>query len=212
MTTAIATPNTPWPNFFQVMFGAGTDQWKLTLATWAELFHAEGRSNSEMVSVIHGISRRDQLPKFPTDFLEAIRSELKAQDAVFVRKREDARLASLDQPLRCKKCRDVGQVTGLPHCQHVNGVNWKRPRYTQAVLCDCQMGEMSRQKWHSMNKPLMSWSEYVRLNPDWFVQLSMRKLEVDAEVAAHRQQFGAPDWAGIVQRMIDRNKSLSESA
>ena len=132
------------------------------------------------------------------------REELAKQDTAFARQREDARLADLTQPTRCRRCRDVGLITGLPHHQFVDGVQWPRPRHTQAATCDCPAGQTSRQRWMGMNKVLMTFAEYERINPHWRSQIQMRRLEVEAELTAHRQQHGDPEWMAIVERLKAR--------
>jgi len=194
-----------WLDLFQALFSANSAQWGPTLLAWRELFTAEGRSNSELVAVCHGIAKRQVIPKFAPEFLQAIREELAKQDASFARQREDARLADLTQPTRCRRCRDVGMITGLPHVDFVDGVNWPRPRYTQSETCDCPLGQQSRQRWLSMEKPVMSFAEYERRNPHWRSQVQMRRLEVEAELTAHRQQHGDPAWVAIVERIKARS-------
>ena len=205
--------NVAWFDLFQTLFGANTPDWQLTLVSWNTLFTAEGRSNSEMVHAVQAVTRRSPVPRFAPEILDALRSELRTIDRQMRESAESRRLNEIDRPIRCRKCRDVGMITGLPHCQHVDGVNWPAPRVTQATTCDCEMGKHCSQKWMTANKPLMSWLEYIQTNPHWKVQMEMRKLEVDAEVKAHRQQHGAPDWEKIVQRIIQRNsKPVLDSA
>jgi len=200
----------PWIDVFQAVWGirsSNSDQitaWATTLKTWAELFEAESRSNGEMVDAVVAVSKRTKLPQFPTDHLQAIREELAKQDTAFARQREDARLADLTQPTRCRRCRDVGLITGLPHHQFVDGVQWQRPRHTQAATCDCPAGQTSRQRWMGMNKVLMTFQEYERINPHWRSQIQMRRLEVEAELTAHRQQHGDPAWMAIVEKLKAR--------
>ncbi len=193
-----------WIDLFQALFAANGPQWGPTLLAWRELFHAEARSNSEMVAACHSIAKRQVIPRFAPEFLQSIREELAKQDTAFARQREDARLADLSQPTRCRRCRDVGLITGLPHHQFVDGVQWQRPRHTQAATCDCPAGQTSRQRWMAMNKVLMTFQEYERINPHWRSQIQMRRLEVEAELTAHRQQHGDPEWMAIVERLKAR--------
>lgn len=205
MVPAVSLPvQQNWVDLFQALFSAHSPTWGPTLLAWKQLFEAESRSNSELVAVCHGIAKRTTIPKFAPEFLQAIREELAKQDASFARQREDARLADLTQPTRCRKCRDVGMITGLPHVDFVDGVNWNRPRYTQSATCDCAQGQQSRQKWLSMEKPVMTFGEYERRNPHWRSQVQMRRLEVEAELTAHRQQHGDPAWAAVVERLKAR--------
>ena len=205
MVPAVGLPvQQNWVDLFQALFSAHSPTWGPTLLAWRELFNAESRSNSEMVSACHSIAKRQVIPRFAPEFLQAIREELSRQDASFARQREDDRLSQLDQPVRCRRCRDVGMITGLPHVDHVDGANWSRPRYTQSAICDCPLGQQSRQKWLSLNKPLMTFGEYERRNPHWRSQVQMRRLEVEAELTAHRQQHGDPAWVAIVERLKAR--------
>ena len=196
--------NIAWFDLFQTLFGANTPDWQLTLVSWNTLFTAESRSNSEMVHAVQAVTRRSPVPRFAPEILDALRSELRIIDRQMRENAESKRLSEIDKPIRCRKCRDVGMITGLPHCHHVDGMNWPTPRMTQAATCDCEMGRQSSQKWSTANKPVMAWSEYTQLNPHWKVQMEMRRLEVDAEVKAHRQQHGAPDWERIVQSINSR--------
>jgi len=56
----------------------------------------------------------------------------------------------------------------------------------------------------AMNKVLMTFAEYERINPHWRSQIQMRRLEVEAELTAHRQQHGDPAWMAIVERLKAR--------
>jgi hypothetical protein len=50
----------------------------------------------------------------------------------------------------------------------------------------------------------MTFQEYERINPHWRSQIQMRRLEVEAELTAHRQQHGDPAWMAIVEKLKAR--------
>jgi hypothetical protein len=140
MSAVVPAVQTLWLDLFQSMFHANTPAWGQTLFAWGQLFHAEGRSNSELVSAVYSVTRRSPIPQFPTQFLEAIRDELRQQDRSMAAQNESRRLDDTI-PAQCDTCSDSGWISGLPHLSSVYGPEWRKPRWTMAVTCFCSAGE-----------------------------------------------------------------------
>lgn len=198
---------TPWPNLFQALFGANSADWAKTLAAWSLLFDAEGRSNSELVSAVHALTRRSPVPQFPTQFLEALRDELRQQDSSMRRNQEARRVEESVRPARCGICGDSGWVCGLPHLSSVHGLEWTKPRWTCAVTCACDTGQVVASKWAQRQpepKPVLGLLEYTRKNPGWEAQVETRRLEAAAEWTTTVQENGPPEWMATVQAILSR--------
>ena len=196
-----------WSDLFASMFGANSPEWQRTLGTWAVLFHAEGRSNGELLAAIQSISRHSPVPQFSTQFLDAIRLELRRQDSSVREAVESKRLAEIAKPIRCHRCGDSGWVVGVPHVDFVHGPVWLKPRRTMAVTCDCGLGRHIHGRWSNAQpepKAVLGWSEYEQRNPHWNAQAELRRVEVAAEMAAHEQQHGAPGWRKTVEAIVRR--------
>ena len=197
----------PWVDLFQALYGANSDDWARTLATWSVLFNAEGRSNSELVHAVHAISRRSPVPQFPTQFLDALRSELRAQDESIRQATESRRLAEITQPIRCTTCGDSGWICGLPHLDTVRGPEWLEPRWTCAVTCHCETGSRVFAAWGQRQpepKPVMSWHTYGGKNPHYQAQMDLRELEAKARVQTYEQENGAAEWRAVVEGILTR--------
>jgi hypothetical protein len=208
MGDIVATANTiAWVDTFQSLFGANTPEWQRTLQTWAALFHAEGRGNSELNACLMSITRHNPMPQFPTQFLAAIRHELKRQDDSVREANERTRLAeTASGPPKCPGCRDSGWLI-VPHVEFVEGPEWKKPRRTMAVTCCCPVGCVIKDRWASAKpdpKAVMSWDEYSGRNPHWKAQMEVRNLEVQAELAAHIQENGDFEWRNVVESILRR--------
>lgn len=198
---------TRWSDLFAALFGANSPEWQRTLGTWAVLFHAEGRSNSELVSALQAISRHNPVPQFPTQFLDALRSELRRQDLSIRDAHERSRLAELTKPIRCHRCGDCGWVIGLPHVEFVSGPEWPKPRRTMAVTCDCGLGRHVHGRWNNAQpdpKQVMSFAEYECRNPHWQTHQELRRVEVAAEMATWEQEHGQASWKATVEAIIKR--------
>lgn len=197
--------NQHWADLFQMVFGANTENWGTTLESWNDLFHAEGRSNSELLAVVHSIAKRRIIPKFAPDFLQAIREELRLQDESMRANQETRRLEDLHKPTKCLLCKDSGWVCGLPHIATVFGFEWKKPRAEMAVTCKCGLGRHINGKWASAQpnpKTVMGFDEYAEKNPHWRGQLELRQKERAAEMAANNHQNGNPAWKAVTDRIL----------
>lgn len=196
-----------WSDLFASLYGANSPEWQRTLGTWAVLFHAEGRANHEMLAAVQAISRHAPVPQFPTQFLDALRSELRRQDSSVREASEAKRLAEIAKPIRCRRCGDCGWVVGVPHVEFVAGPEWLKPRRSMAVTCDCGLGRHIHGRWENAQpeaKKVLSFSEYEGRNPHWQTQMELRRVEVAAEMAAHEQQHGAPSWRRTVEAIVRR--------
>ena len=193
---------TPWVDLFQSLWSANTPAWVCTLRTWAHLFHAEGRSNIELVHAIFAVSKRTKLPQFPVDHLQALREEIRTQDEQISRERESVRVAR--EVIRCTLCGDCGMVCGLPHLACVDGPQWLPPRNTVAVTCTCQAGSQSAARWRERGKPSLSYHDYQCQNPNYEAQLTTRAAEVAAEMATFRQQHGDGSWDRSIAAILAR--------
>ena len=205
--------NLRWSDLFATMYGANSPEWQRTLGTWAVLFHAEGRSNSELLSAVQAISRMSPVPQFPTQFLDALRGELRRQDSSMRESAEAKRLAEVTKPIRCRLCGDTGWVVGVPHVDFVSGPEWLLPRRTMAVTCQCGLGGFINSRWANAQpdpKKVMSFSEYEARNPHWRAQMEVRRAEVDAELATHQQENGEPSWRGVVEGILRRYANVDQ--
>ena len=201
---------TPWISVFQGLFHAFTDQWKVTLAAWAEQFHAEGRSNSELVFAVQAVSKRNPLPKFPLDLYEALREELKIQDRCVQGRNQAENAKALGwRPYRCGTCCDSGWIVGLPHPESVRGPEWIAPRRTCAVTCHCAKGAQVNAAWAMRPgepKHIWDWSTYAQRNPSYQAQLEAAQIERQAIVTTHEHQHGDFEWRQTVERILERMK------
>lgn len=209
MTTALATPTEPviWVDLFQALFHANTPAWGQTLFAWGQLFHAEGRSNSELTSAVRALTRRSPMPNYPTEFLAALRAELRAQDESVRQQAEARRCAEITRPIRCTTCGDSGWCCGLPALESVRGPEWIQPRWTCAVTCHCEAGQILNSRWATRQpepKPVMSWHDYAKRNPHYEAQMETRRLEVAAEVMTAEQEDGPPEWRATVNAILSR--------
>lgn len=196
-----------WSDLFASLYGCNSAEWQRTLGTWAVLFHAEGRSNQEMLAAVQAISRHSPVPQFPTQFLDAIRLELRRQDSSVREATESRRIEESAKVTRCRRCGDCGWVVGVPHVDFVDGPVWLKPRRTMAVTCDCGLGRHIHGRWSNAQpepKAVMPWSEYEARNPHWDAQMEHRRVEVAAEMAAHEQENGAPGWKQTVEAILRR--------
>lgn len=204
---------TKWVDLFQAVFSANTPEWQKTLGVWSVLFHAEGRSNSELVEAVYAVTRRNPVPRFAPEMLSAIREELRGQDEAVRLAHESQRISDLAKPIRCWTCRDTGWVTDLPHPEFVSGPQWLKPYRTVAVTCGCGLGKHIGGKWASAQpeaKPVLGWDEYQQRNPHWEVQVGVRQAERDAERAAWEQQHGNP-FKEVVERIVARYRAQAEA-
>ena len=56
-------------------------------------------------------------------------------------------------------------------------------------------------------KKIMTFLEYTKRNPHYYLQLEMRRLEKSAELAAHEQQHGPHEGRALLQKVLDRHRS-----
>jgi hypothetical protein len=214
MSAVVPAGQTLWLDLFQGLFHANTPAWGQTLFAWGQLFHAEGRSNSELVSAVYAITRRNPMPQFPTQFLEALRDELRQQDRSMSAQAESRRLDDTI-PVQCDTCSDSGWVCGLPHLSSVWGPEWRKPRTTMAVTCFCSAGEQLNARAAGRQtdpKSLMSFIRYSAKNPHYQTQMDTRAVEVNAELKTHEQEKGPPQWRATVEAMLRRYQHVDERA
>lgn len=205
--------NQSWVNLFQQVFFSNTDTWVETLGTWDDLFKAEGRSNSEMTAAVYAITKKSKIPQYPTEFLAALRAELRQNDESLRQHQETARAADYAKPVRCRTCKDTGWVVGIPHLDTVFGPEWRTPRYTMAVTCHCGLGHHINQKWANAQpdpKQVLGLMDYETKNPHWRAQLQLQQKERDAERAAWVLENGDP-FRAVVERLVARYRAQAEA-
>lgn len=155
----------PWWEVYQSLGFMSAPRQTATLQAWAHLFDTEGRTNEEMVQVVYAIARRDKLPSFAEEHLQAIREELRRMDY------ERSMVAPVViNRARCPYCGDCGIVCGLPHSHHITHEGlWDatigKLMYTQCAKCDrCNVGR-------SIGGSMLTLTQYERDNPHWQMQL-----------------------------------------
>lgn len=195
-----------WVDLFQQLFAAHTDSWMGTLGTWDDLFRAEGRSNSELIHAVLAISRRtSEMPQFPTQFLQALREELRKIDASMAGAESAARAAST-KPTRCMDCRDSGLYAAVPtpNLSCVFGMEWRYPYYTVAVCCHCGLGRWKFDNWKGRQDKARPYSfdEYVQANPDWKAQVELRAKAKAAEAAAAKLDASRGAWSAALRETL----------
>ena len=159
--------DTPWWEVYRglgFMSGAKQEQ---TLQAWAQMFEAEGRDEADLIAAAYAIARREKIPSFAEEHLQAIRQELRRMDAD-----RAFRQPSVINRQPCPMCGDVGVVCGLPHLRYLDQAGfWMAstggPEYKQAAACDrCIVGR---------SKPagqMCNLTQYERENPHWLAQLN----------------------------------------
>ena len=76
-----------------------------------------------------------------------------------------------------------------------------------AVTCCCPVGCVIKDRWANAKpdpKAVMCWDEYSGRNPHWKAQMEVRNLEVQAELAAHIQEYGDFEWRNVVESILRR--------
>lgn len=193
------TEETPWWEVYQSLGFMTAPKQSLTLQAWARMFEAEGRGSEDLVTAAYAIARREKIPSFAEEHLEAIRQELRRIDS-------DRALKApvLTNARECPVCGNAGVVCGLPHSRFIddNGF-WMAstggPEYTQAAACDrCALGR-SRPAGQMCNL-----TQYEQVNPYWAEQLryhrQYRTLKAQA-LRATAQDPGAQVQETATQRL-----------
>lgn len=188
-----------WQEIHARLFSTPSERWWETYAIWARLFDVEGWSHEQVTDAVYRVARRNVLPQFAPQHLQAIREELLSA----AREIRDLRRRHFDAE-SCATCQSSGWVTELPHLDHVKDGRWLTDMgvyYTQAVCCSCGKGQSiktavaahwSKELIREGQFP-MDWNEYMRKNPGYREQLEIRK-QVHA-----------------TQRELDGHKKLSTS-
>ena len=188
-----------WQEIHARLFSTPADRWWETYAIWSRLFDAEGWSHEQVTDAVYRVARRNVLPQFAPQHLQAIREELLSA----AREIRDLRRRHFDAE-SCSTCKSTGWVVELPHLDHVRDGRWHTDMgvyYTQSVCCSCGKGQSiktaiaahwSKELVREGQFP-MDWTEYMRKNPGYREQLDIR-----AQVRA-------------TQRELDGHKQLSTS-
>lgn len=156
---------TPWWEVYQSLGFMTSGKQLATLQAWGRLFDQEGRTNEEMTQAVYAIARRDKLPSFAEEHLQAIREELRAIDES---QRQQEPVVVNRAP--CPFCYDCGIVCGLPHSRQItNDGVWTGtiggPASTQCAKCDrCNVGR-------SIGGNMITLTQYESRNPHWSLQL-----------------------------------------
>ena len=202
-----------WIEFFKAIFHANTEAWEKTIAAWSMMFHADGRSDDEMIVCIKKVIARQPMPKFPLEILAALQEELRAIDQMAKTAREAFRLEY--RPPVCDYCKDSGWVSGLPHLECVEGPVWTSPRWTMACTCCCDKGRRFNDHFATREQEpqkIMGFMEYTKRNPHFHAQMSQRALEKNAELAAHEQQHGPHPGRFLLAKVLARHQATSPEA
>ena len=154
-----------WYELYQSLGFMSSGKQLATLQAWGRLFDQEGRTNEEMTQAVYAIARRDKLPSFAEEHLQAIREELRRMDY------ESSMVAPVVvNRAPCPLCFDCGIVCGLPHSRQItNDGVWTGtiggPASTQCAKCDrCNVGR-------SIGGGMITLTQYERANPHWPLQL-----------------------------------------
>lgn len=184
-----------WQEIHARLYSTPVDRWWETYAIWARLFDAEGWSHEQVTDAVYRVARRNVLPQFAPQHLQAIREELLAA-AREIRELRKRHFDSVD----CGTCHSVGWVTELPHLEHVKEGRWHTDMgvyYTQSVCCSCGKGQSIKTAVAALwSKELvregqfpMDLLEYLRRNPGYREQLEIRKqiYATQRELEGHKK-------------------------
>jgi len=189
----------PWWEVYRslgFMSGARQEQ---TLQAWARMFEAEGRDEADLIAAAYAIARREKIPSFAEEHLQALRQELRRIDG-----ERAHRTPSVYNRQPCALCGDTGVVCGLPHLRYLDaGGYWMAsiggPEYTQAAACDrCTIGR---------SKPagqMCTLTQYEQENPHWLAQLNYHRdyrAERSAALRAARQDPAAQHPESAAERL-----------
>jgi hypothetical protein len=199
--------DTPWWEVYRSLgFMAGQRQ-EQTLQAWAALFEAEGRDNADLVQVAYAIAKREKIPSFAEEHLEAIRQELRKLDAA-----RQERQPVVRNHAPCQFCGDTGVVCGLPHSRYITAAGfWTAivggPHYTQCAKCDrCAVGKAAR------TGDMCTLTQYEMRNPYWQHQLDSWPVYAEAKRAADQATMADPaskhpESSSVrqsIQKLLDR--------
>ena len=172
---------TPWWEVYQSLGFMTAPRQSMTLQAWARMFEAEGRGSEDLITAAYAVAKRDKIPSFAEEHLEAIRQELRRIDS-------DRALRSCTphSQQECPLCGNSGVVCGLPHSHFIDDNGFWRastggPEYTQAAACDrCIIGR-SRPSGKMCNL-----TQYEQVNPYWAEQLRYHRQYRALKAAALR--------------------------
>lgn len=199
--------DTPWWEVYRSLGFMSGQRQEQTLQAWAALFDAEGRDNADLVQVAYAIARREKMPSFAEEHLEAIRQELRKLDTL-----RQERLPVVSNHAPCQLCGDTGVVCGLPHSRYITPEGfWAAivggPHYTQCARCDrCAVGRAAR------TGDMCTLTQYEMVNPHWQHQLDSWQQYAEAQQAAWSatradpasRYSGIPDARQPIQAVMDR--------
>lgn len=198
-----------WQDFHARLFGCSGENWSHTYLIWSDLFADEGIPNDSLIEAIKQIARRDKIPSYANEHLQAIREELANLRNEYRLSRQ--RLLTSSVQASCSLCRGIGWVIGLPHLEQVIDGEWDPGSFgyqTQAVACSCYIGQQRKtgvdQHWQSQiihkGKSLMTLDEYTLKNPNYSHQIAKRERARAAENRT-RQLAARADTNGIKDRL-----------
>lgn len=205
-----------WWDIHARLFGCSGENWAQTYALWNEVFRAEGRSNRELIAAVLATARREKIPNWGTEHLQAIRDELRLADHQ-AREKERLDRQALPWP-SCGHCRGAGWICGLPHLEQIVDGKWNPgmgTHQTQAVTCSCHIGQrietgvnahMEKQQ-PGRERKLIGLDEYTRRNQNYREQMERHEKELRAAAETRRLRATSKNediqarLAGLLQRI-----------
>jgi hypothetical protein len=183
-----------WQEVHVRLYSTPGDKWWETYAIWTRLFEAEGWTDEQVVNAVYRTARRDVLPRFAPEHLQAIREELR----MMFKEQSDLRRKQADE-VGCDACSGTGWICDLPHPEHVVEGRWMQNLgmyYTVAVCCFCMKGQgikafvtahWAKQPVREGESP-MCWDSYTKRNPEYKAQIDVRESLRQAERESNRNK------------------------
>lgn len=169
-----------WQVHHSSIFQTNEVKWSEVYRSWTLLFIREQWTDDQVTEAVIRVAMRPELPRFPPEHLQAIRTELNA------RIRQDRELRERAyEGVRCARCDSTGWVLGLPELSQIVDGRWAPSpgdtHKTVAVTCNCPRGrgrkEGVRQHWSKdplkAGMSLMDVDEYIMKNPGYREQLEI---------------------------------------
>lgn len=190
-----------WQVHHSTIFQTNEVKWSDVYRSWTLLFAREGWTDEDVCEAVIRMAGRTELPRFPPDHLQALRSELHNM----VRQERERRAVAF-AGLECKTCGGTGWVLNLPHLDQVVSGRWVPglgdTHKTVAVTCTCPVGRSKKDgvRAHWSRDPLregsvpMDLDEYTLKNPTHAEQVELW----EQAKAAYRQTVKSSATATVV--------------
>jgi hypothetical protein len=169
-----------WQVHHSSIFQTNEVKWSEVYRSWTLLFIREQWTDDQVTEAVLRVAMRPELPRFPPEHLQAIRSELNAQ----IRQDRELRERAYEGT-KCVTCDSTGWVLGLPELSQIVDGRWA-PKLgdthkTVAVTCRCIRGrgrkDGIRQHWSKdplkAGMCLMDLDEYTMKNPGYREQMEI---------------------------------------